>query len=352
MLSSRSSGPPLEQFESMLDDLFNIESSKKKSSQNDEASDSDSDSDIRRKPKKSSNEDSSKRSQLLDITISPRDLIDFVCLAAKLKRTNQMQNISVDKLGKLLNVLSQQLTIQTAGLMNKRRKSTENEDGYDDEDEEGNIANSATLMSKFESCCDCCLLALYIMTSKGKVYPLFIRYFSEILSSLHTIGMSSRVYLEECIEQIVAFLNTTIQQYTTIGGAPSASPKKSGKSPKKTNNSSFSPFSGANRKLLSKMYVKWSELIHSLVELLNVRSGTFTDTLVLSTTRVALGAFFLESLSTPGSTLSSNEIQLNAMKLTSAIFAQYSTHRALLIEEILNSIARVSTCKRGIYHYF
>lgn len=165
LLSSRSTAPPLEQFESMLDDLFESDSSDRRiTAPESEESDADSDSEARKKSKKIP-----KKAQLLDISISSNDLIDFVCLAAKLKRTNTLKNIPVDKLGKLLNVLSQQLTIQTSGLTNRRRKSSDAGDGCDDDEDEESVANSATLMSKFEMCCDCCLLALYIMTSEGMV---------------------------------------------------------------------------------------------------------------------------------------------------------------------------------------
>ena len=329
LVSSSSSAPAPEKFEAMLDELFDMDNVKKPAASSDESSDSEDDGRKRKTQKKTNGDNStSNKSLLFDITLSSTTLTTFVCLAAKLKRINAMQNIPVEKLGKILNVLNQQLAIQSAGLKDKRRKSTDTGDPNAEDDEEESIANSASLMSKFEMCCDCCLLALYIMTSKG---------------------MSSRVYLEECIEHIIAFLNTTIQQYTTIGGAPSmfASPKKGGKSPKKSSNSCVSPFSSANKKLLYKMYVKWSELIGCLVELLNARAGTLTDTLVLSATRVALGAFFLENLNASGSNQSSNEIQLNALNLTTTIFSQYHAHRPVILEEILHSIARVSTCKRG-----
>lgn len=166
--------------------------------------------------------------------------------------------------------------------------------------------------------------------------------------------MSSRVYLEECIEQIVAFLNTTIQQYTTIGAsiATCTSPSKKGSPRKKFNNSYISPTSGTNKKILLKMYTKWGELIGYLVELLTLRGGSLTDTLVLSTTRVALGAFFLENLTTSAAISSSgnqsnNEIQLNALKLTTTIFSQYQGHRGVILEELLHSIARLPTNKRS-----
>lgn len=172
--------------------------------------------------------------------------------------------------------------------------------------------------------------------------------------------MSSRVYLEECIEAIIAFLNTTIQQFTTIGsaasGSGSVSPSKGNKkSPKKISNSYISPTIGANKKILAKVYTKWSEMIGLLDELLTLRSGSLTDTLVLSTTRLALGAFFLENLSSGSSYNSSllssssdsNEIQLNALKLTTTIFSQYSGHRGVILDELLSSIARLPTSKRG-----
>lgn len=101
------------------------------------------------------------------------------------------------------------------------------------------------------------------------------------------------------------------------------------------------------------MYTKWSELIGLLVELLTLRVGSLTDVLVLSTTRLALAAFFLENLSSNASVASlssasnSNEVQLNALKLTTVIFAQYPPHRPGILEELLSSIARLPTTKRG-----
>lgn len=165
--------------------------------------------------------------------------------------------------------------------------------------------------------------------------------------------MPSKVYLEECIEQVINFLNNTIQQFTTIGSAGVSSPSKTkSRSPKKVNNY-VAPTTTANKKVLSKMYTKWSELIGLLVELLSLRSGSLTDVLVLSTTRLALAAFFLENLSSNSSVASlssssnSNEVQLNALKLTTAIFAQYPAHRPGILEELLSSIARLPTSKRG-----
>jgi len=315
-----------EKFERMLDELFDlgkVASAKHKSRDSSEEDEEDSHN---KKPR--TNGDSTPA--LFDITLTPETLYHFVAVTAKLKRNNKMKSAPTSKITTLLTALTQQLTVQSAGL--KRRKSVDEQNDSDD-DEDSNITTSTQLLHKFESCCDCSVVALNILSSKG---------------------MSSRVYLEECIEQVIAFLNTTIQQFTTIGAAASSSPSKGkSKSPKKATNHYVSPSVGANKKILAKMYTKWSELIGLLVELLTLRARSLTDTLVLSTTRLALGAFFLENLSSNSSISSfssagsSNEIQLNALKLTTTIFAQYPGHRGVILDELLSSIARLPTSKRG-----
>lgn len=308
----------------MLDELFDLgKTSKKKSSSDTEESEGEGDT------HNSERTNGASVPALFDITLNGHTLAQFVSVTAKLKKGNLTQSSPVSKITNLLTVLTQQITVQSAGL--KRRKSVEEGNASDDEDDgDCSIATSNALMQKFESCCDCCLVSLNLLSSKG---------------------MSSRVYLEECIEQIIAFLNNTIQQYTTIGSMTPSSPSKSSKSksPKKSNNFT-SPTAGANKKLLARMYTKWSELIGLLVEMLTLRSGSLTDTLVLSTTRLALGAFFLENLTatTSNSNYSgqSKEIQLNALKLTTTIFAQYPGHRPVILDELLHSIARLPTSKR------
>ncbi|KAI1285335.1 Nipped-B-like protein [Halotydeus destructor] len=341
LVSQNSSLPAFDKFEAMLDELFDLgkmqnDKSRKSDSSSSTEDEDHSDSESERKKKKKSNKLNGDirddgHSKLFDITVNGGTLAHFVALTAKLKRNNQMTNVPASKLINLMNVLTQQLAVQSSYLKDKRRRSTEENE---DDDDDTNLANSASMMQKFESCCDCSCIALYVMSSKG---------------------MSSRVYLEECIEQIVAFLNTTIQQYTTIGAAQYSSPsKQTKKSPKKSNNY-ISPTSGANKKILAKMYTKWSELVGLIVEMLTHRQGSLTDTLVLSCTRLAFGAFFLESLSSSSNSVlsasNSNEIQLNALKLTTTIFSQYTNHQAVILEELLQSIARLPTTKKGRVTY-
>ncbi|KAK4337295.1 hypothetical protein RND71_044120 [Anisodus tanguticus] len=335
LASANLSVPPTEKFEAMLNELFNINSKSKKKSDFEDDEDDDDERKKKKKLKAKLNGEGITDSDttMFDITLNSSTLLHFINLTAKLKKSNLMKTISTSKLSNLLTVLTQQIAIQKASLKNKRKKDTNSSDEEDDEDS----SSFSMLLEKFEQCSDCCLVALNIMTSKG---------------------MSSKIYLEECIEQIVAFINCTISQYTSIGSAltntstPVSTPKKSSSKGSKKNSSSNSIV--ANKKVLFKMYNKWSELVSCLVELMNIHAGSLTDTLVLATTRVALNAFFLENLninSVNSPAHSSNEIQLNALKLTTVIFSQYIDHRIAILEEIIHSISRLSKTKRGRVYY-
>lgn len=334
--SQNSNAPPAEKFESMLNELFNLSSAKNK----DEYDSEDEDLEDRKKKKKKNKmnkingdnlqETKNDSTMFLDITLSAPTLLHFINLTAKLKKSNLMKNIPTSKLTNLLTVLTQQIAVQSATLKNKRRKDTASSDDEDEDD-----PSFHQILEKFELCSDCCLVALNIMTSNE---------------------MSSKIYLEECIEQIVAFINCTIAQYTSIGSALTntstviTTPKKGSKTPKKSTATNVV----ANKKVLFKMYNKWSELVSCLVELMNIHDGSLTDTLVLSSTRVALSAFFLENLNANSANSpahSSNEIQLNALKLTTVIFSQYVDHRITILEEIIHSISRLSKTKRGRVYY-
>ena len=165
--------PPFEKFEAMLDELFDMGKKDAVKKQKRSSSSSDDSEEEDEAPHAKTNGDSSPPS-LFDITIDGNTLAQLVGVTAKLKKSHQMQSAPVSKISTLLTVLTQQLTVQSAGL--KTRKSAEETAaaGSDDEDEDRNITNSASMMHKFESCCDTCLIALYILSSKGKFCILFV----------------------------------------------------------------------------------------------------------------------------------------------------------------------------------
>ena len=155
-----------EKFEAMLEELFDLgmSSTAAKKTSDDEISDEDN---YHGKRSKKSKVNGEVAAGLFDITLSGETLSHFVAVTAKLKRSNKMSDSSSSKISNLLTALTQQLTVQSASL--KRRRSTDEQNGSGDEDEDTNITTSSQLLHKFESCCDCSLIALNILSSKGKI---------------------------------------------------------------------------------------------------------------------------------------------------------------------------------------
>lgn len=253
-------------------------------------------------------------------TFSSKQLLHLVAITAKLKRKNRTKNVNLGKLTSLMTTLSSQLQVQTEVLKNN---SYRDEADYCD-DFEQNGSNEQLRMQNFETCCDCAVTALNIMTSNG---------------------MDSRVYLEECVEAIVMFVNTALTIITdTSSGNFCSSPKKSSKHQGDRRSSKRILFT---KQCLSKLNAKCSEVLALVNDLLTCRTeATLNDSLLLSTSRAALTAFFLMDTST-----SSNELQLNALNVITAIFASYKNHQTVILEELIHSIARLPTTKRNRVHY-
>lgn len=179
-LETQSSNLPApEKFEAMLDELFDLNKERMGHMNHDEEESDeegdDSDDERRRKKKKAKAKNKmnggDSASAIFDITLSGSTLNTLVALTAKLKRNGQTSAMSASKLSSLLTILTQQLAVQSAGLKDKRRRSSvEEKDGSDDDDEDTNITTSTSMMHKFEACCDCCLVALHILSSKGMCY--------------------------------------------------------------------------------------------------------------------------------------------------------------------------------------
>lgn len=256
-------------------------------------------------------------------TFSPKQLLHLVAITAKLKRKNRTKNVNLSKLTSLMTTLSSQLQVQTEVLKNNsyRDDSKFNTMDYDSEQ---NSSNDQLRMQNFETCCDCAVTALNVMTSNG---------------------MDSRVYLEECVEAIIMFVNTALTIITdTTSGNFCSSPKKSSKQQGDRRASKRILFT---KPCLSKLNAKCSEVLALVNDLLTCRTeATLNDSLLLSTSRAALTAFFLMDSST-----SSNELQLNALNVITAIFASYKNHQTVILEELIHSIARLPTTKRNRVQY-
>lgn len=250
-------------------------------------------------------------------SFTPKQLLHLVAITAKLKKKNHTKNVNLNKLTSLMITLSSQLQVQTEVLKNN---SYEDQDNFDHNDE---ADSEKTRMQKFETCCDCSVTALNVMTSSG---------------------MDSRVYLEECVEAIINFINVALIIINdTSTGNFCSSPKKSNKNGERRASKKIL----FNKQSLSKLTAKCSEVLALVNDLLVCRTeSTLNDSLLLSTSRAALTAFFLMDSST-----SSNELQLNALNVITAIFAAYKNHQTVILEELIHSIARLPTTKRNRVQY-
>lgn len=250
---------------------------------------------------------------------TPKQLLHLVAITAKLKRKNRTKNVNLSKLTSLMTTLSSQLQVQTEVL-----KNTSYTDDSQNSSDSGDELDDSSRMQKFEICCDCAVTALNIMTSSN---------------------MDSRVYLEECVEAIVTFVNTALTIITdTTSGNYCSSPKKSNKQHNDRKSSRKVLFS---KQCLSKLTAKCSEVLALVNDLLVCRTeATLNDSLLLMTSRAALTAFFLMDSPT-----SSNELQLNALNVITAIFASYKDHQSVILEELIHSIARLPTTKRNRVAY-
>ncbi|ENN74150.1 hypothetical protein YQE_09123, partial [Dendroctonus ponderosae] len=232
-----------------------------------------------------------------------RSIMSELCTeAAKLKVLGAMEMIPTDKLTRLLSIL--ELNIRGGDRISP----------ITDEDNES-IRQYwlETTMERVMGAANACLTSLYIMTSPN---------------------MSKKVYLEEIIDRVVLYIkyhlsNTIFPSYDSTYKLDNK--KKDGRRKKST------PMSG---KGISNLYTKISELVNLLSELLNIQ--ILTDTSVLHASSMGISPFFVENVS---------ELQLACLKLVTTIFTKYETHRRILLDDILASIARLPSTKRSLRTY-
>lgn len=254
---------------------------------------------------------------------APKQLSQLVAITAKLKRKNKTKNVNLGKLTSLLTTLSSQLQVQTEVLKNTSYRDDSQSSSIDSGDESENKGSSEkSRTQKFEICCDCAVIALHIMTSNS---------------------MDSRIYLEECVEAIITFVNTALTIISDVTASSCSSPKKSST---KNDRRSFKNVL-FSKQSLPKLNAKCSEVLALVNDLLLCRTeANLNDSLLLSTSRAALTAFFLMDSSS-----SSNELQLSALNVITAIFASYKNHQTVILEELIHSIARLPTTKRNRVSY-
>ena len=89
-----------------------------------------------------------------------------------------------------------------------------------------------------------------------------------------------------------------------------------------------------------RLFTRVSDLLSLIGELAG--RVTLIDSMILKISTVSISPFFVENI---------QKIQLSAIKCATVIFSKYSDHRRSLLDEILNSLARLPTTKRNLRNY-
>ncbi|XP_018654847.1 putative nipped-b-like protein (delangin) (scc2 homolog) [Schistosoma mansoni] len=153
--------------------------------------------------------------------------------------------------------------------------------------------------------------------------------------------MPREVYVEDVIERTV--YSVRFQLFNCI--FPEFDPAYRVENTAKENQSSIKSRRARERdaqkpKSIIHLYHKLVEIVSNLSKLVKIQR--LTDSLVLTLSSVGVSVFFVENVS---------ELQLAALELVTAIFAQYETHRKLIMEEILASLSRLPSSKKNLRSY-
>ncbi|XP_022901337.1 nipped-B protein [Onthophagus taurus] len=234
--------------------------------------------------------------------LSRHTLQELTTESAKLKILGATEMIPAEKLVQLLNVL--EINIRGGDRVTPIT---------DEENERVRQIWVETAMERIMGAADACLIILYVLTSPN---------------------MPKRVYIEDVIERVVLFIkyhmqNTIFPSYDSTYRLDNK--KKDGRKKKAIH---------VLEKSVTGLYSKISVLINLLSELLNIQ--ILTDTSVLHASSMGVSPFFAENV---------NEIQLASLKLVTTIFTKYESHRRLLLDDILASIARLPSNKRSLRTY-
>jgi cohesin loading factor subunit SCC2 len=251
-----------------------------------------------------------------------------------LKPSGQLHRVPEDSISRLLLGLDH--TLRSAG----RRKVDDTAAGSSDEDELDDDIDADTQANQTLLALDASLAALHILT---------------------TAGMSKKLFQEEMIEQIVSLsrfqtTHTIFPSYSSSAsnddgddggmGPPRRPSMKSGSSKKKSKSaSSASKFGSKSDESIpssaKQIYNRVWGVTELFAELLELQ--TMPDSIVLQATSLALSTFFEDS--------KIQELQQSSLGVVRTIFAHYPTHRVVIVDDILVSLGKLPTTKRGLRNF-
>jgi len=233
--------------------------------------------------------------------------------AAKLKSLQAMEQVPVDRLVKLLGILSWNI------------KDGSNvipipQGGDDDEERDDDALFLELVWDRVNRAADCAVCAMHVMTSKN---------------------MKKRVFMDDVIDRIAQFVRFHLQNTVYPSFDPvykEMSKNKDGYIGSMKKKRTYAP-SVKDRKILN-IYNKCTELVGMLADLLQIL--TLTDTTVLHLSTMGVAPFFVENIP---------ELQLSSLRMVTGVFSKYDKHRKLVLDDILASIARLPQTKRSLRTY-
>ncbi|XP_013407379.1 nipped-B-like protein B isoform X1 [Lingula anatina] len=246
-----------------------------------------------------------------EILLSKSALNELCSESAKLKAMGVMNQVPYEKLVKLLTVLAWNIRDGAKILPNMAQDN--------EGDDEEQLWRELTMERVMRSV-DASLTSLYVMTSPD---------------------MPKQVYLEDVIDRILILtkfqlLNTIYPEYDPVYRVDPKNKEGFQQHVKMKRARSH----GAKHKTTIALYNKITEIVGALAELINIQE--LTDTLILQVSSLGCGPFFVENVS---------ELQLNSMKVVTTVYSGYEKHRALIIEDIFASIARLPSSKKNLRSY-
>ncbi|XP_063962379.1 nipped-B-like protein A isoform X1 [Lytechinus pictus] len=244
-----------------------------------------------------------------DTLISKPLLADLVNEAAKLKSLSVMNQVKTERLVRLLNILER----------NIRDGTKVNPNDQDEQNPREQRLWREVTMERVTRSVDSSLIALYIMTSEDMPKEVFIEDVIDRLSQLAKFQLTNTIYPEFDPVYRVNPKKEVIATHTKLKRARAGEVKE---------------------KSVLMVYNKLCSLVTNLAELLNLQ--ILTDSTVLLISSMGTAPFFVENVS---------ELQLNSLKLISAVFSRYEKHRQLILEDIFASLARLPSSKKNLRNF-
>ncbi|KRZ09115.1 Nipped-B-like protein, partial [Trichinella zimbabwensis] len=262
----------------------------------------------------------------------PKKLLGELCSeGTRLKAINAMHRVPLDKVTKVITVLDKNVKDSFKCL------PTAYEVG--DIGGAGPLGRNASLYSQILEGEDTPLREQLCERLQRSVDAAYV-----VLTVMTSAFMPKQVYIEDAIERITSCTKSMLESiiypiydstYRLIvdskDGKLDDAMLKALKKAKSSTKSSRS---------VQKVYCRLAEVISALGELVSIQS--LTDTTVLQMSSLGVNSFFVENIS---------DLQMSSLRLLSTVFGRYEKHRQLILEEILASLYRLPTAKRGIRSY-